>query len=235
MKQQLRKWLPYHWKMQLKLLQRYFNEQKNQYAYSKNYSLEDIGEYKLEFQQIIRKGEFHQNKVHNLKIVGDKVNNLIIKPNEVFSFCKLIGKPSEKNGFREGRNLIQNNISSDFGGGICQFSSILYFLALQSGLKIIERFPHSVDIYKEHERFTPLGSDCTVVYGYKDLQIQNPFSFPIQLKCSVSEDNLFISLISPNEIVLNEIDFNYSETEKGVWVETLSHNKTLFKNFYIRL
>ncbi|GAA5097209.1 hypothetical protein GCM10023210_31950 [Chryseobacterium ginsengisoli] len=235
MKQQLRKWLPHHWKMQLKLLQMYFDEQKTQYSYSKNYSLEDIGEYKIELRQIIKKGEFHENKVHNLKIVGSKVNNLIIQPNEVFSFWKLIGKPSESNGFKEGRNLIKNNISSDFGGGICQFSSILYFLALQSGLKIIERFPHSIDIYKESERFTPLGSDCTVVYGYKDLQIQNPFSFPIQLRCSVSEEELSLSLISPNEIILNTIDFKYSEAEKGVWAETLSNNKTLLKNFYIRL
>jgi vancomycin resistance protein VanW len=235
MKQQLRKWLPHHWKMQLKLLQRYFDEQKTQYSYPKNYSLEDIGEYKIELSQIIKKGEFHENKVHNLKIVGSKVNNLIIQPNEVFSFWKLIGKPSESNGFKEGRNLIKNNISSDFGGGICQFSSILYFLALQSGLKIIERFPHSIDIYKESERFTPLGSDCTVVYGYKDLQIQNPFSFPIQLRCSVSDDELFMSLISPDEIILNKIAFQYSEAENGVWVETLSDNKTLLKNFYIRL
>lgn len=42
MKHQLRKWLPYHWKMQLKLLQRYFDERKNQYCYPKNYNLDKI-------------------------------------------------------------------------------------------------------------------------------------------------------------------------------------------------
>lgn len=235
MKNFARKYLPHQLKLQLKLLQRYFNEQKTQYLYSKNYTSENIGEHKIEFRQIIKSGDFHQNKIHNLKIVGNKIDNLIINPNEVFSFWKLIGKPSEKNNFKEGRNLIKNNISSDFGGGICQFSSILYFLALKSGLKIIERFPHSIDIYKEHERFTPLGSDCTVVYGYKDLQIQNPFSFPVQLQCSVNDHELYLSIISSDKINLNTIDFKYSETEKGVWVETLSNDKTLHKNFYIRL
>jgi len=164
-----------------------------------------------------------------------KINNLIINSNEVFSFWKLVGKPNKKNGFKEGRNLIKTQISSDFGGGICQFSSILYFMALQSGLRILKRFPHSMDIYKEHERFTPLGSDCTVVYGYKDLQIQNPYSFPVQLKCSVGDERLSLNLISPNELEFNTIDFRKSETEKGVWVETFSNNKFLFKNFYIRL
>lgn len=235
MKNFARKYLPHHWKLQLKLLKRYFGEQKTQYLYSKNYSVENIGEHIIELRQVIKKGDFYENKIHNLKIVESKINNLIIKPNEVFSFWKLVRKPSENNSFKEGRNLIKNNISSDFGGGICQFSSILYYLALQSGLKIIERFPHSMDIYKEDERFMPLGSDCTVVYGYKDLQIQNPFSFAVQLKCSVNDDELYISLVSPNKIILHIIDFNYSESEKGVWVETVSNNKTLLKNFYIRL
>ena len=230
-----RKYLPQPLKLQLKLLLRYFSEQKTHYSYSKSYSKNSIGTYKIELRQIIKNGEFHQNKVHNLKIVGSKINNLVINPNEVFSFWKLVGKPSKKNNFKIGRNLTQNNISSDFGGGICQFSSILYFLALQGGLKIIERFPHSIDIYKEDERFTPLGSDSTVVYGYKDLQIQNPFTFPIQFQCIVNEQELQLKIISTQKIILNEIKFNYSETNGGVWVETLSNDYNLHKNFYIRL
>jgi vancomycin resistance protein VanW len=235
MRQQLRKLLPHGFKLQWKLLRRYIKESKAQYSYPKYYSSENIGEYKTELRQIIRKGEFYENKLHNLKIVGEKINHLIIHPNEVFSFWKLIGKPNEKNNFKEGRNLIKNNISSDFGGGICQFSSILYFLALQSGLKILERFPHSVDIYKDHERFTPLGSDCTVVYGYKDLQFQNTLSFPVQLQCFVNDEELSVCFLSPEEIVVNTINFSYSETENGVWVETLQDGKVLLKNFYIRL
>jgi vancomycin resistance protein VanW len=108
-------------------------------------------------------------------------------------------------------------------------------LALQSGLKIIERYPHSIDIYKDHERFTPLGSDCTVVYGYKDLQFQNTLSFPVQLQCFVNDEELYVCFLSPKEIVLNTINFSYSETENGVWVETLQNGKVLLKNFYIRL
>lgn len=235
MKQQLKNWIPYSWKLHMKLLQRYFHEQKNNYVYSKEYCSENIGEYSITLRQTIKTGAFHHNKIHNLKVVGDKINHLVIRPGEVFSFWKMIGKPSKKNNFKEGRNLINNAISSDFGGGICQFSSILYHLALQSGLKILERYPHSMDIYKEEERFTPLGSDCTVVYGYKDLRIQNLFPFPVQFKCFIHGDELHLSLISSEEIVLNKIEFKYLEIEKGVWVETVSNSQTLFKNFYIRL
>ncbi|WET47388.1 VanW family protein [Chryseobacterium indologenes] len=235
MKQQLKNWIPHSWKLQVKLLQRYFHEQKNNYVYPKEYRSEDIGEYSVMLRQIIKTGSFHHNKIHNLKVVGKKINNLVLYPNEVFSFWKIIGKPSSKNNFKEGRNLINNTISSDFGGGICQFSSILYHLALQSGLKILERYPHSMDIYKEDERFTPLGSDCTVVYGYKDLQFQNKFPFPVQFKCLINDEELHLHLISSEEVILNKIEFKYFETEKGVWVETVNNSQTLYKNFYIRL
>lgn len=189
MKQFIKNSLPYSWKLQYRLLQRFFHENRNGKFYAKNYLNEDIGNYTVEFKQNIRKGDFYENKIHNLKIVCEKINNMIIQPNEVFSFWKTVGKPSRKNKFKEGRNLIKNNISQDFGGGICQFSSILYYSALQSGLEIVERYPHSIDIYKENERFMPLGSDATVVFGYKDLQIKNNLLFPIQFKCWVKDDD----------------------------------------------
>lgn len=235
MKQFIKDSLPYQWKLQYRLLQRFFHEQKSNHLYTKIYNENDIGNHKIEFKQGIRKGDFHENKTHNLKIVCEKINNLIIQPNEVFSFWKTVGKPSKQNNFKEGRNLIKNNISQDFGGGICQFSSILYFSALQFGLEILERHPHSVDIYKEDERFTPLGSDSTVVFGYKDLQIKNKFLFPLQFKCRIDEKQLCFTIISQNEIKLNTINFKYHEIKNGVWVETLINDRSLFKNFYIRL
>lgn len=235
MKQFIKNSLPYPWKLQYRLLQRFFHEQKKSHFYAKNYLNDDIGDYSVEFKQVIRKGDFQENKIHNLKIVCEKISNIIIQPNEVFSFWKIVGKPSRKNNFKEGRNLINNTISQDLGGGICQFSSILYYSALQSGLEIVERHSHSIDIYKEGERFTPLGSDATVVVGYKDLQIKNNFLFLIQFKCWVQEDELYLSIFSQNEIKLNTINFKYQEVENGVWVESLNNGQTLFKNFYIRL
>ena len=231
---QVKKILPYQWKLQIKLLQRYFRERKESYQFAKTYDDKKIGKFKLELIQEIKKGSFYENKIHNLNLVADKINNLVLKPNEVFSFWKIVGKPTEKNHFKEGRNLINNKISSDLGGGICQLSSIMYHLSLQAGLEIIERYSHSMDIYKEHERFTPLGADCTIVYGYKDLQIKNNFNFPIQFQCSIVDDRLVLSINSWEKIAVSDIKFVYLPREKGVLVETLRDEISLFKNFYIR-
>ena len=99
----------------------------------------------------------------------------------------------------------------------------------------MERHSHSIDIYKEDERFTALGSDSTVVFGYKDLQIKNNLLFPLQFKCWVQEDELYLSIRSQNMIKLKTIHFKYQEIRNGVLVETLNNDQTLFKNFYIRL
>ncbi len=234
MRKLLQKVLPYSVKLQIKLLQRNLQERKNQHEYSETYSIENIGTCQFELIQPIKAGLFFENKIHNLKLVNQRINNLIINPNEVFSFWKLIGKPTEKNDFKKGRNLINGIVSDDFGGGICQYSSILYHLALQIGLQIVERFPHSMDIYKENERFTPLGADSTVVFGYKDLQFKNNYNFPIQLKGEITETEIILKIIAKNTIALKNINFKYKTVEKGVWVETLEDGNVLFNNFYTR-
>ena len=235
MKILLKKIVPYELKLQLKLLQRIFKDRNRKVNFCNSYELENIGDFEFELVQPIKEGLLNENKIHNLKLVGEKINNLIIKPNEVFSFWNLIGKPTAKNNFKKGRNLINGNISEDFGGGICQFSSILYHVALQTGFQILERYPHSMDIYKEDERFTPLGADATVVYGYKDLQFKNVYNFPIQLKSDVTPKSIQLRLFAEKNIALKNVHFKYDIVEGGVNVETVVENQTIFKNFYIRL
>lgn len=234
MKTFFKKIFPDNFKRFLHLLKRKINDFFEGVKFSNHYHNEPVGIFRIRLSQEIKKGAFYENKLHNLKIVRDKINNLIIDTDETFSFWKLVGKPNRINGFREGRNLKKGKISSDFGGGICQFSSILYFAFLKSGLEILERFPHSKDIYKENERFMPLGSDCTVVFGYKDLRIKNNFNFPIQLKCTVENEKLWVEIMSPQEIEEKKINFLYTETQNGVWVETEINGKSEFKNFYCR-
>ncbi len=54
MKQQLKKWIPYSWKLQIKLVQQYFNEQRNNYAYPREYRSENIGKYSIKLRQTIK-------------------------------------------------------------------------------------------------------------------------------------------------------------------------------------
>jgi vancomycin resistance protein VanW len=126
-----------------------------------------------------------ENKIHNLKLAANMLNNLIIKPGEIFSFWYLIKAPTYKRGFKEASTFINNRITSTVGGALCQLSGVIYNVALLSNMKIIERHAHSIDAYGD-KRYIPLGRDATVVYGYKDLRFKNTQRKPVILNVQVN-------------------------------------------------
>ncbi len=141
-------------------------------------------------EQAIASNETTVNKIHNLGLAISKLNNIIVRPGEVFSFWRLVGNPSQKNDYQKSRSIIGGEVEAAIGGGLCQLSGIIYFLALHAGLRITERHAHSLDIYTEEERFTPLGSDATVVFGYKDLRFVNPHTFVVCFSFQLTETML---------------------------------------------
>ena len=170
-------------------------------------------------QQPIRKKEYSENKKHNLKLAIDHIENILILPNQIFSYWHLIPRPIPQNGFKKGRNLLGNSLALDYGGGLCQLSGIMYHLILEADLEILERHPHSMDIYTEATRYTPLGSDATVVYGHKDLRFRNNFDFPINFQFEILEDAIWIYLCANHPIEKCAIEFLMEKKENGKQVQ----------------
>jgi len=190
----------------------------------------------LSLSQPIRKNDFSENKKHNLRLAIQFLQNKIVEPNQILSFWHLIPKPIAKNGFKKGRNLLNNQLDIDFGGGICQLSGILYHLALQAGLEIEERHPHSLDIYTEESRYTPLGSDATVVYGYKDLRIKNSFSFPIAFRFEIKEKEIIAHFCAAEKIEKLVLDFEVEkftqEKKVKVWSGREGKKRLISEDIY---
>lgn len=143
----LKRLVPYAIKLRVKLLLRWLNDRK--VNFSKQEASEESYSFSLSTKQVIRKSYLYENKVHNLKLGSKKVEEYIIYPNEVFSLWRSLGKPSKKRGYKKGRNIIKGKLSEDVGGGLCQLSGIMYHTALLAGIEIVERYNHTVDIYKE--------------------------------------------------------------------------------------
>ena len=126
---------------------------------------------------------------------------------KIFSFWKIVGSPSQRKGFVESRSLINDKLEASVGGGLCQLSGLIYFMSLHANLEILERHNHSADIYTEETRFTPLGSDATVAYGYKDLKIRNTLDGPIRFNFSLNENSIAIHLMHDRLIQSNNVEF----------------------------
>lgn len=233
----MKKFIPTVVKLKFRVIKRQITDLKfiSKNRFAKKRPQENVSGFSITIQQEIKKGTFLENKIHNLKLASKTINEICIYPGELFSFWKIVGYPSEKNGFKKGRNIVNQKISEEVGGGLCQLSGIIYHTALTANLQILERHNHSVDIYSEEERFTPLGADATVVYGYKDLRIKNNTDFPIQFKIEIEGSHISCSLNSQKEIEEHHVTFNTIDKGKKIEVVTFIENKKVAISFYNKL
>ncbi|MFM1916189.1 MAG: hypothetical protein RLZZ531_1858 [Bacteroidota bacterium] len=179
----------------------------------------------LSISQVIVKNETFESKVFNFNLASKKINEHILMPNEIFSFWHVIGNPQKQ--FQKGRTIQNGKIIEEVGGGLCQVSGIVYHMSLIAGLKILERVNHSVDIYTEASRFCPLGTDATIVYGYKDLRIQNSFAFPMKFHLEVMNGILKLSLLSADKLAENKLEFTVEVSDNAKHVQVYNSSKEL--------
>jgi len=184
-------------------------------------------------QKIMPSATF-ENKIFNLKYAAEKINKHIVKPNQIFSFWQIVGNPNRN--LKKSRSIRNGKITDEMGGGLCQISGIVYHISILSGLEIMERHSHSIDIYQEYERFTPLGTDATVVYGNRDLRIKNNFDFPIKFEIEINENVLTVKLLSNNKIVAENLIFDEKRVDDYKIVEVFgSRNQLINRSKYFNV
>ncbi len=174
------------------------------------------------------------NKVYNLTLASQKISGYVLLPGQVFSFWNIIGNPER--GFKKGRSIINGQLSEETGGGLCQVSGIIYHAALLGGLEVLERHNHSIDIYTNETRFTPLGTDATVVYGYKDLRVRNNLGFPVRFNLGVSGNSISVQLQSAEKIQQETLSFQTEDGENTLHVMVRDGNgKVLNQSKYRKI
>lgn len=232
----MRNYIPNYIKLNLKVLLRFVNDLFSGYfmKFAAKSSNKTEFQYKVNLIQDVKPTSSRNNKIVNIKLASQRINEIVINPTEIFSFWKIIGKPSKQNGFTKGRNIISGELKEAYGGGLCQLSGIIYYISLLSNLEIIERYNHTVDLYTDKDRYAPLGSDATIVYGYKDLRIRNNYNFPVRFNITVNIDSLHIELLSTEKIneveILFETKFNMNKIE----VITMEKDKIITKSRYMK-
>ena len=223
----LKRLIPKTLKIQYQLLKRYVKDRKANYQFATSKNKYTGKVYQIELTQIIKPSYLYLNKVHNLRLGANRIETIEIEPNEAFSFWKIIGQPNPKHGFKKGRNIVGNQLSEDFGGGLCQLSGIIYHVALLADLEIIERFNHSKDIYTDETRYSPLGCDATVVFGYKDLRIRNNTQGHLQFTFDITNEKITIFLKSELPITPINLTFDIKNEAKHRVVSIYNDNEKM--------
>ncbi|MBR3933068.1 MAG: VanW family protein [Clostridia bacterium] len=125
--------------------------------------------------------EHQLNKADNIAIAGGKINGIIIRPGEVFSFWKTVGKPSKRNGYKEGRIIQNERLISGIGGGLCNLGNTLHLLVLHSPLKVTEFHKHSDALAPDEGKRVPFSAGTSVGYNYIDYRFENNTNQDVQL------------------------------------------------------
>ncbi|WP_342566453.1 VanW family protein [Paenibacillus sp. FSL R7-0345] len=131
--------------------------------------------------------QLQYNKITNLTIAVRRLDGLLIRPGETFSYWRSIGKPTRRKGYLDGMVLFYGGFRTGTGGGLCQLSNLIYWMALHTPLTVTERHRHSYDVFPDERRTQPFGSGATCAYNYLDLQLTNHTEQTYQLKLNLDD------------------------------------------------
>ena len=129
------------------------------------------------------------NRSQNILLAAGALHGLVIPPGEEFSFNRAVGPRTVARGYRPAPVFSGGSAVDGLGGGICQVSTTVYQAALAAGLKITERYPHSLPVSYSAE-----DADAAVVWGAKDLRWQNTCGSPVQISCTIEGGSLTVRL-----------------------------------------
>ena len=129
------------------------------------------------------------SRLHNVALVAQLIDGALIAPGGTFSFNGTTGERTAEKGFQEAPVIINGELQTGLGGGICQVSTTVFNAAYEAGCEIDERTNHA--LYISHY---PLGRDATVNYPDLDLKFTNDTDNWLLLRTFVGSGSLTVNL-----------------------------------------
>ncbi len=129
------------------------------------------------------------NRLANVQLVSRLIDDHLIAPGQVFSFNDTTGERNAEKGFLEAPVIINGELQTGIGGGVCQVSTTVFNAAFEAGLSIEERTNHA--LYISHY---PTGRDATVNYPDLDLKFRNDTGHWLWMRTFVGAGSLTVNL-----------------------------------------
>jgi len=160
-------------------------------------------------------------KEANVRRAADALHGAVVPPGEIFSWHALLGPPLRVRGFEPGPELHEGELSLGAGGGVCQVANLLFWLGAMSGMEVIERHRHRLDLFPDHQRTVPFGCGATVFYPHLDLKLRNPHRVPLQFSFWIIDGFLEGSVSCSRPLLsrysLEETDHQFVRSGDQVW------------------
>jgi vancomycin resistance protein YoaR len=142
------------------------------------------------------------NRIHNVQLVAHLIDGRVIAPGATFSFNQATGARTAAKGFEQAPVIINGELQTGLGGGVCQVSTTVFNTAYEAGLPITARTNHA--LYISHY---PQGRDATVNYPDVDLRFVNDTGHWLLLRTFVGPSSLTVALYGtpPHRRVVSDV------------------------------
>ena len=174
-----------------------------------------------------------ENKAVNIELACACLNGLIIHPGEVFSFWRLVGKTTEKRGYKNGRVIIGNKIVPGLGGGLCNLGHTIHRIVLHSPLEVTEFHSHSDALGPDEGPRVPFGTGTSICYNHIDFRFRNTTDQDVQLIAYCQDGKLFAELRSRREFpwryTLAEEDLHFRKEGEKYFRRSQIYRETIEK------
>ena len=135
-------------------------------------------------------GHSAEGRVKNIQLANEKLNGRVLMPGEEISFNETLGDSNlPSGGWQLATVIVGKEFQQGYGGGICQVSSTLYNSVLRAGLKVTERYTHSLPV-----GYVAPGQDATVSYPELDFKFVNSKQVPVRIQTYIDKGLVFAKL-----------------------------------------
>ncbi|HWO23067.1 MAG TPA: VanW family protein [Kofleriaceae bacterium] len=143
-----------------------------------------LGHYETQFSVVDRDRNF------NLKLAASKINGVVLRPGQEWSFNGQVGERSQKMGYKVAHVIEAGEMVDGLAGGTCQISTTVFGAAFFAGLDIVKTTNHS-----RPSAYTPLAFDATVVWPTTDLVLKNSYDFPVAIRYVVANGEAKVEVL----------------------------------------
>ena len=138
------------------------------------------------------------NRVHNIHLRADTVDETIVMPGEEFSVNEVVGRRTLDKGFKYDCAIVGGELSCEeepvnVGGGVSQFGTTIFNAIYFSCLEDVAHQPHSI-----YFRKYPEGREATLGYPHPDVAFKNDTAAPVIIRTSYTPRTITVTFFGDN-------------------------------------
>lgn len=126
----------------------------------------------------------------NVNLACQKLNGLILKSGDEFSFNTLLGELKAEDGYQNAIAYVGRTPIPVLGGGVSHVASVLYNAILEAELQVLEHHNHIYAV-----SFIQIGRDAYICNGQADFRFKNSRPDPIRIDAKVVDNSIQISIV----------------------------------------